>query len=520
MAARRAWRDNGRRVQPGFTAGFFVAWTPVYLVAAALSLWAGRRSSSAPERLALGALFVTFAIESCAAGVFAAAGNPSAGTLFRVADAARLFVPGILFHYAVVSDRNRVGRRLMLPIYGVAAAGAVYAAIGAGSPELDAATLVSVATPNHPSVSQQLAETVGAIVVVATTILLGRTFALEKRASALPFLAACGLAVAVVFDAITSLVGATARPLSSFGFAAFTLILLAAQIFDAAKRRDRLLDKTHELRRKSDDLGKAFKELRAAQNEMVRKEQLAAIGELSAVIAHEVRNPLAVIQNAVATMRRAGTDETTRATLLTILSEETTRLNQLVGDLLHYARPLSVEPETIQLRELVDKAIAPLANRIDLEVVVTEDDAIPKIGGDPLLLRQAIENVVNNAAQAMNQGGQMTVDLSIADEEAAGVYLTVRDEGEGMDTVVRSRALDPFFTTRPAGTGLGLAIVARVVDAHRGRLTIKSERGSGTEVRLFLPVSPTTAERSSRAHLLPPQIEPFSSRDNKGKAPG
>ncbi|HTJ83348.1 MAG TPA: ATP-binding protein [Polyangiaceae bacterium] len=504
------------RVQPGFTAGFFIAWAPVYLVAAALSFWTGRRSKSSPELMALGGLFVTFAIQSGAAGAYAAHGVPSDSALFRVADAARLIAPAILLHYAVLSDRSRFAQKLVLPAYGVASAAAVHALWEAGSSRLDVAALSTVGVPAHPSRSDQLAEVVSALLIIATTVLLGRTFATQKRTSPLPFLGACGLAVAIVFDAIASAIGTTTISLSGFGFSGFTIILFAGQIVDAAQRRDRLLDKTHDLRKKSEDLGRSFKELRAAQNDLVRKEQLAAIGELSAVIAHEVRNPLAVIQNAVATMKRTGTDETTRKTLLEILSEETSRLNQLVGDLLHYARPLSVEPEAIQLREIVDKAVSPLSTRIDLHIVVTEVGTVPKIGGDPLLLRQAIENVVNNAAQAMQQGGQMTIELSHAEEEG-GVYLTVRDDGEGMDTVVRKRALDPFFTTRPSGTGLGLAIVARVVDAHAGRLTIKSERGSGTEVIVFLPISPTTAVRSSRSRFLPPQIEPFSSDDNKSK---
>jgi two-component system sensor histidine kinase AtoS len=131
-------------------------------------------------------------------------------------------------------------------------------------------------------------------------------------------------------------------------------------------------------------------------------------------------------------------------------------------------------------------------------------------------LRQAVDNIVNNAAQAMQQGGQMSIELYKAADEP-GVYLIVRDDGEGMDTVVRQRALDPFFTTRPTGTGLGLAIVARVVDAHGGRLRIKSERGSGTEVTMLLPTTPSTSLRTSKVRLLPPVIEPFASEEDKRK---
>jgi signal transduction histidine kinase len=147
-----------------------------------------------------------------------------------------------------------------------------------------------------------------------------------------------------------------------------------------------------------------------------------------------------------------------------------------------------------------------------------------RVRADPLLLRQAIENVVNNAVQAMSGGGTLTVHLqpitpSTAGDGAvaSGIELVFRDTGEGMDTVVRSRALDPFFTTRPAGTGLGLAIVARVVDAHGGHLRILSEPDVGTEVRIFLPEEPDTSPRASRARILPPVIERLSQQKSAGR---
>ncbi|MBL8741801.1 MAG: hypothetical protein JNK04_11925, partial [Myxococcales bacterium] len=131
-------------------------------------------------------------------------------------------------------------------------------------------------------------------------------------------------------------------------------------------------------------------------------------------------------------------------------------------------------------------------------------------------IRQALDNVINNALQAMGGGGTLHIEL-LRSEEPAGVELVMRDTGEGMDTVVRKRALDPFFTTRPAGTGLGLAIVARVIDAHGGTLTIHSERGAGTEVRLLLPTSQKEAPRLGRG-LLPPVVQPFASRSQKKEA--
>jgi signal transduction histidine kinase len=176
-------------------------------------------------------------------------------------------------------------------------------------------------------------------------------------------------------------------------------------------------------------------------------------------------------------------------------------LNQLVGDLLHYARPLAPEAQLIGVRELVERALSHLRARTDLEIEIIESAPVGRIGGDPMLLRQAVDNVVNNAVQAMPSGGTLTIILDrVEDGPKARVSLTISDTGEGMDTIVRKRALDPFFTTRPAGTGLGLAIVARVVDAHGGELTLRSAPGEGTEVAMILPVDPAPP-RAQRGRL-------------------
>src|SRR6185295_10845749 len=114
------------------------------------------------------------------------------------------------------------------------------------------------------------------------------------------------------------------------------------------------------------DLSRAYEELRTAQDELVRKEQLAAVGELSAVVAHEMRNPLAIITNAVATLRRPGILAEDRDTLLLILEEETSRLNRLVGDLLRYARPVNLERQHVSLRDLAERGLALAEGKLDL----------------------------------------------------------------------------------------------------------------------------------------------------------
>jgi len=246
-----------------------------------------------------------------------------------------------------------------------------------------------------------------------------------------------------------------------------------------------------ELGRRTEELRRSYSNLRVTQEELVRNEQLAAVGELSAVIAHEVRNPLAIIKNAVSSLRRPTLRPTDRGVLLGILDEEVDRLNRLVRDLLAYARPVEPRGQPVHLGRLVEEAVETAVARHDdpssIEVKL-DFERCPTIQGDPELLRQAIANVVDNALWAMPAGGTLEVRGTPAASRPRSVLLEVIDTGEGMDALVLQKARDPFFTTRAAGTGLGLAIAVRVIKNHGGTLEIESEAGRGTSVHILLPV--------------------------------
>ena len=267
-------------------------------------------------------------------------------------------------------------------------------------------------------------------------------------------------------------------------YALFALAVSYVLLERFVRTANALTSRTLELRR-------SYNELRDAQEQLVRKEQLATMGELSAVIAHEVRNPLAIIKNAVSGLHRPTLRDADRQVLLRILDEEADRLNRLVGDLLAYARPVTPERQPLHIEELVRGAVE-LAraaqqrdDQVTFDVVLTDSHTIM---GDPDLLRQAIVNVAENAIQAMPDGGMLTVrTYGTTLEDAPAVAVAIRDTGEGMDTLVRSKATDPFFTTRPTGTGLGLAIVHRLVHSHGGKIQIESSYGTGTTVSIILP---------------------------------
>jgi signal transduction histidine kinase len=243
------------------------------------------------------------------------------------------------------------------------------------------------------------------------------------------------------------------------------------------------------LRNKSEELRHSYAELKLVQDELVRKKQLAAVGELAAAIAHEVRNPLAVIVNAVAGLRRVELKEGDRATLLNIVEEESGRLNRLVTDLLRFARPVDVKRSPVSLIELANRTRSVVGDDYEVDVRASDDPDIQVIWVDPNLFRLVLDNLVSNACQSMRGGGRVEISVSRKDHHGElAAMVEIRDRGHGMDAQVKRRALDPFFTTRPSGTGLGLPIVQRIVEAHGGELTIESAEGQGTTVTLAIPV--------------------------------
>jgi signal transduction histidine kinase len=361
--------------------------------------------------------------------------------------------------------------------------------------------------PGTPGMATQVASVATAaatVVIVARAYLLGRTGALPMVIGSTAFLAT------TVNDLGASAGLFWTTPLLDPGLAAFVAGIAttsSAQYASVARELDRCM---RELRTRTRELRRSYEDLRATQEELVKKEQLAVVGELAAVIAHEVRNPLAIIANAGAGLRKQAISREDHDVLLAILDEETSRLNRLVTDLLRYARPVNIQRSQLSLGDLLERALAlahtgSKAIRMELKMEAHEG----RLWGDANLLRQVFDNLIDNAVQAMSAGGVLTVRVRAATSNGAdGLTVDIIDTGEGMDTQVRSRALDPFFTTRPSGTGLGLAIVDRIVDAHGGHLTIDSRAGEGTTVRVFLPHGSASElpprSRSVRTSSAPP----------------
>jgi PAS domain S-box-containing protein len=248
-----------------------------------------------------------------------------------------------------------------------------------------------------------------------------------------------------------------------------------------------------------ESLWASYAELAAARAEMVKRERLAALGELSAIVAHEVRNPLGVIFNAVASLRRMLKAEGDAAMLLDILAEESGRLNRIVGDLLDYTRPreLMPHPEDVPrvLQDAVDAArTLPGDDNAHVSFPIEVEPDLPRVPLDRHLIRQALVNVLINAIQAMPQGGMVRV---LARRETQGgrgmLRIDIADQGCGIPTELIHRVFEPFFTTKAQGTGLGLAVVKRIIEAHHGESSLESVPGRGTTFTLRLPLTQSTS---------------------------
>lgn len=495
-------------------AGFLFALSAAHATVAAYGVASYFRRRADLDLLVFGLLNVAVVLlDGGLAAAYAGVGEPARA--LAASDAGRVTAAILLVHFALRYTEVAHPRALLVVAHGVAAPLAIAGAVGLlgayDAVHLHPARLLGLEI-DHADAPTTLLGGIVAVVVLSTSLLgvlaLGHAYTRGRRGM-LVLGGGILLGAAAAYDVFRAFDAAHGPTLLPCGYALFVHAVMIALVSRFGILREQLARQAAELAARAHDLARSDDELRAAQDELVRKEQLAAVGELSAVIAHEVRNPLAIIANAVATLRRPELPPADRDTLHGILDEESSRLNRLVGDLLRYARPVNVERQLLSLRDLVVRGLALVEGHEEVTAELHEPTPVDKIWGDPNLLRQVVENLITNAVQAMSGGGILTVTLvPLEENEARGVELQIQDTGEGMDTQVRSRALDPFFTTRPSGTGLGLAIVARIIDAHGGRLRIKSAAGAGTVMHVFLPIATELPPRRTQSD--PPDHGPSS----------
>ena len=245
-----------------------------------------------------------------------------------------------------------------------------------------------------------------------------------------------------------------------------------------------------ENRWKTESLSKANEELSEAQAEVRRSERLAALGQLSAGLAHEIRNPLGVIQASAELLSKNVSQENAVAhEVAGFIRSEVLRTNQLVTRFLDFARPAQAHREEADLNEVVKSAVFQAKESIRNEnspvSVQVTSGAVPPLPLDVTIIESCILNLLLNARDAMPDGGVISVETGA---DSRNAWLVVRDEGYGIPAESLEDIFNPFFTTKANGVGLGLAMVSKFVDSHGGRVQVESQPGKGTTFRISLPL--------------------------------
>jgi signal transduction histidine kinase/putative methionine-R-sulfoxide reductase with GAF domain len=240
-------------------------------------------------------------------------------------------------------------------------------------------------------------------------------------------------------------------------------------------------------------------QLERTQEELLQSERLAVIGELSAQIAHEIRNPLATIGGFARSLLR-NPDPSRTASAAQIIAEEVTRLEVLLTDILNYTRPRPLSRKTVSLPKFIEdihKMIGEGFEERQITYHLQIEKDLPETSIDPDQFKQVLINLLKNAYQAMPEGGHLTVFVRSLIDSEPKIEIEIRDTGEGMAPDVQEKLFTPYFTTKTTGTGLGLAICEQIVERHGGHIFVQSQEGQGTSVFIHIPqVPPSEGARS------------------------
>lgn len=262
----------------------------------------------------------------------------------------------------------------------------------------------------------------------------------------------------------------------------FVIGVLTGALFDRERMQRAKVEET--ARR----LSEVYAQLQASFEQLRRADRLSALGELSAGLAHEIRNPLGSIEGAVQILRRPNLAEDTKQEFGKLAADEVDRLKGLLTNFLQFARPLAPRRRTTEIGQLLEAVRAlteETAKMGGCRVRVNLPAVLPAVTVDPDQIKQVLLDLVLNAVQAMPEGGEVVLHASRRPDT---IVIEVQDEGVGIGPENLEKIFDPFFTTRPSGTGLGLSIAYQIVKQHEGRLEVKRNSGRGMTFLVLLPL--------------------------------
>jgi len=241
---------------------------------------------------------------------------------------------------------------------------------------------------------------------------------------------------------------------------------------------DRLKQAREKAERNAEERQKAYDELQKTFEQLLQAEKLSSLGELSAGIVHEVRNPLAAIKGAVEILEDELAEDSPRREFADLAKKEVERLDKLVGEFLRFARPATLSVRENDLNEIVESVISLVENQAIAQLVSIERNLLknlPKVLVDSEQIKQVLLNLAINSLQAMPDGGKLFLRTSSEDKFCV---VEIGDTGSGIDEKISSKIFDPFFTTKEKGVGLGLSIAHKIVSQHNGKLSIESNNGN------------------------------------------
>ncbi|MGA2980323.1 MAG: ATP-binding protein [Terriglobales bacterium] len=298
----------------------------------------------------------------------------------------------------------------------------------------------------------------------------------------------------------------------AFGLLALRVMFffLAAMVVNRFAQQSQ--HQTQLYRELAERLAETNRRLEQAQAEARRSERLAALGQLSAGLAHEIRNPLGVIKGSaeMLTQKLQASDELARE-LAGYISTEVNRLSALVTEFLDFARPLHAQPRPADLTALLDRVLQIVAGRFTDKAATAEPvrverhyaSELPLVPLDESLCEQAFLNLVQNAYEAMqdeDHGGTLRVDVRLTTQnDREGVELRLADTGPGVAEELREEIFNPFVTTKKTGVGLGLSIVSKIVDGHHGSIHVENAPEGGAAFTLFFPLQEAAEAKEAQA---------------------
>lgn len=235
--------------------------------------------------------------------------------------------------------------------------------------------------------------------------------------------------------------------------------------------------------------------LKEYQLRLKERERMATIGELSAMVGHDLRNPIQVVyglcsilRKKVEDLKKLGVDESQIRDLEYVddeLHEQMHYMNKIVSDLQDYAKTINLVPGEVDIRHVIEDVLSSVKVPSNIDVSVVFDEGFPELYVDVILMRRLYTNLVNNAVQAMPDGGQLTVKGRSTDEYA---FIDIVDTGVGISEENLGKIFRPLFTTKAKGTGLGLSVCERIVESHGGDILVESEVGVGSTFTVRLPL--------------------------------